>query len=39
MTATAATEPAAKGLEGIIAASTRLSDVRGEVGELIYCGA
>lgn len=27
-----------KGLEGIVAASTRLSDVRGDVGELIYCG-
>ncbi len=27
-----------KGLEGIIAASTRLSDVKGDVGELIYCG-
>jgi citrate synthase len=28
----------AKGLEGVVAASTRLSDVRGESGELIYCG-
>lgn len=28
----------AKGLEGVVAASTRLSDVRGDVGELIYCG-
>lgn len=27
-----------KGLEGIIAAHTRLSDVRGEIGQLIYCG-
>lgn len=27
-----------KGLEGIIAAHTRLSDVRGDVGKLIYCG-
>lgn len=27
-----------KGLEGVVAADTRLSDVRGEVGELIYCG-
>lgn len=27
-----------KGLEGIIAAHTRLSDVRGDVGQLIYCG-
>jgi citrate synthase len=30
--------PFAKGLEGIIAANTRLSDVRGESGQLIYCG-
>jgi len=29
---------AGKGLEGIIAAATRLSDVRGDVGELIYAG-
>src|ERR1051325_3396092 len=28
----------AKGLEGVIAASTRLSDVRGDSGELIYAG-
>ena len=28
----------AKGLEGIVAASTRLSDVKGDVGELVYCG-
>ncbi len=28
----------AKGLDGIVAASTRLSDVNGEVGQLIYCG-
>jgi citrate synthase len=28
----------AKGLEGVIAAETRLSDVKGDVGELIYCG-
>src|SRR5687767_7738795 len=28
----------AKGLEGIIAAETRLSDVRGEEGVLIYAG-
>jgi citrate synthase len=32
------TQKTAKGLEGIVAASTRLSDVRGDVGELIYCG-
>ena len=29
---------AAKGLEGVIAANTRLSDVRGDIGQLIYCG-
>jgi citrate synthase len=29
---------AAKGLEGVVAATTRLSDVRGDIGELIYCG-
>jgi citrate synthase len=28
----------ARGLEGVIAASTRLSDVRGDIGRLIYCG-
>jgi 2-methylcitrate synthase len=28
----------AKGLEGVVAATTRLSDVRGEAGELIYGG-
>ncbi|HAM71799.1 MAG TPA: citrate synthase [Verrucomicrobiales bacterium] len=27
-----------KGLEGVIAAKTRLSDVQGDVGRLIYCG-
>ncbi len=27
-----------KGLEGVIAAQTRLSDVRGDIGQLIYCG-
>src|SRR5437868_11816280 len=36
-TAVAAAQPS-KGLEGIVAANTRLSDVKGEVGELIYCG-
>ena len=35
MTTTAAPT---KGLEGIVAAHTRLSDVNGDVGELIYCG-
>ncbi|MBI1175832.1 citrate synthase [bacterium] len=29
---------APKGLEGIVAAKTRLSDVRGDIGQLIYCG-
>jgi 2-methylcitrate synthase len=29
---------AAKGLEGVVAANTRLSDVKGDIGELIYCG-
>ncbi|MSU43020.1 MAG: citrate synthase [Pedosphaera sp.] len=33
-----APDAAAKGLEGVIAARTTLSDVRGDVGELIYCG-
>lgn len=28
----------AKGLEGVVAATTRLSDVKGDIGELIYCG-
>jgi len=28
----------AKGLEGVVAANTRLSDVRGDIGELIYAG-
>jgi len=28
----------AKGLEGVVAAATRLSDVRGDTGQLIYCG-
>lgn len=30
--------PTNKGLEGIVAASTRLSDVQGDAGVLIYCG-
>src|SRR6185369_11619472 len=29
---------ASKGLDGVVAASTRLSDVKGDIGELIYCG-
>lgn len=33
------TTPAtSKGLEGVVAANTRLSDVRGDIGQLIYCG-
>jgi len=28
----------AKGLDGVVAATTRLSDVRGDIGQLIYCG-
>jgi len=35
MTTTAAPS---KGLEGVVAANTRLSDVKGDVGELTYCG-
>ena len=27
-----------KGMAGIVAAETNLSDVRGELGELVYCG-
>src|SRR5687768_10445307 len=37
MTTTSAA-PISKGLDGVIAATTRLSDVRGDVGQLIYCG-
>lgn len=29
---------AAKGLDGIVAARTTLSDVKGDIGQLIYCG-
>jgi citrate synthase len=36
--ASAAAAAVSKGLEGIVAAHTRLSDVRGDVGQLIYCG-
>jgi citrate synthase len=32
------TESLSKGLDGIVAAQTRLSDVRGDAGELIYAG-
>ena len=35
---TPAAPTAAKGLEGVIAANTRLSDVKGDIGQLIYCG-
>ena len=27
-----------KGMAGVVAAETNLSDVRGELGELVYCG-
>ena len=27
-----------KGMAGVVAAETLLSDVRGDIGELIYCG-
>jgi citrate synthase len=37
MTSPASSTPA-KGLEGVVAANTRLSDVQGEIGKLIYCG-
>ncbi|MBX3734647.1 MAG: citrate synthase [Verrucomicrobiae bacterium] len=33
-----AATPAPKGLEGVVAANTRLSDVEGDVGRLTYCG-
>jgi citrate synthase len=35
---TPANAPVGKGLEGVVAASTRLSDVNGDLGQLIYCG-
>ncbi len=35
---TPATPAATKGLEGVIAAHSRLSDVKGDIGQLIYCG-
>ncbi len=38
MSTTEAAAATAKGLEGVVAANTRLSDVRGDVGQLIYCG-
>jgi citrate synthase len=31
-------EPVSKGLDGVVAAQTRLSDVRGDIGQLIYGG-
>jgi len=37
MTTPAVSNPV-KGLEGIVAAKTRLSDVQGEAGKLVYCG-
>lgn len=38
MSTPSASPAVSKGLEGIIAAHTRLSDVRGDLGQLIYCG-
>jgi citrate synthase len=38
MSTTPSAANVSKGLEGIIAAHTRLSDVRGDIGQLIYCG-
>ena len=38
MSTPSASPAVSKGLEGIIAAHTRLSDVRGDIGQLIYCG-
>src|SRR5437762_8131007 len=32
------TAPVSRGLDGIVAAQTRLSDVRGDIGQLIYNG-
>jgi citrate synthase len=32
------TESVSKGLDGIVAAQTRISDVRGDIGQLVYCG-
>ena len=36
--ANASPSTVSKGLEGVVAAHSRLSDVRGDVGQLIYCG-
>src|SRR5882757_10604226 len=33
-----ATSTPAKGLEGVVAANTRLSDVQGDIGKLVYSG-
>src|SRR6476620_4671005 len=38
MTTPATPASSAKGLDGVVAATTRLSDVRGDIGQLIYCG-
>ena len=38
MSTPSASPAVSKGLEGIIDAHTRLSDVRGDIGQLIYCG-
>lgn len=37
-TAVSPSPTAPKGLEGVVAAKTRISDVQGDVGKLIYCG-
>ncbi len=37
-TAVSPTPNPPKGLEGVVAANTRLSDVQGDAGKLIYCG-
>jgi citrate synthase len=38
VTANAAAAKATKGLEGVVAADTRISDVKGDIGQLIYAG-
>ena len=38
MTMSESTQQIDKGMAGVVAANTYLSDVRGDIGELIYCG-
>ena len=38
MTMSESTPQIDKGMAGVVAANTFLSDVRGDIGELIYCG-